>query len=108
MADIPTFKFGTEAEILALPITSISWVNRAFYYPDDKDYFFQALDGIMKKFAGGESIGAGIKLNDQVIGGVKTLIEINDILDIPENWDYNTFTLNVEGIINCTGKINMI
>lgn len=108
MADIPKFKYGTEAQILALLPTDSSWVNRAFYYPGDKDYFFQALDGVMKKFAGGESIGEGIKLNNQVIGGVKSVLLESDVLFIPENWDYNTFILSNNGTIINNGTINIM
>lgn len=104
------FKYGTDAQILALTPDSDAWVNRAFYYPSDKTYFYQALDGVMKKYgAGGLGVsGIGITLNDLVIGGVKTLIETNDILEIPVNWDYNTCSLSVEGTINVEGQINII
>ena len=52
-----SFKYGTEAQILALTTSSASWVDRAFYYPSDKTYFYQALDGVMKKYGGG---GVGV------------------------------------------------
>lgn len=102
------YKYGTEAQILALQPTDVAWENRAFYYPEDKDYFFQALDGVMKKYASGEGSSVGVKLNGQTFAGIKTLIEENDILEIPENYDYNTFKLNVEGIIDCNGEINVM
>jgi hypothetical protein len=110
MADELKFKYGTEAQILALTPSNPKWVNRAFYYPNDRSYFFQALDGVMKKYGGGTTteVGIGIFLNDLVIGGVKRVIETNDVLDIPEFWDYDVFTLHVEGIINCMGQINML
>jgi len=44
------FIYGTEAEILALQPTDTRWVERAFYYPEDKTYFFQALNGVMKRY----------------------------------------------------------
>lgn len=105
------FRYGTEAEILTLTPASENWFNRAFYYPSDKSYFYQAVDGVMKKYGDGEDnefFGYGILLNDKVIGGVKSLIETNDVLEIPENYDYNTFKLDVEGIINCEGQINIM
>lgn len=102
------FKYGTEAQILALTPTDSNWIDRAFYYPDDKDYFFQVLNGIMKKYGSGENATLGIKLNGRGIGGVKTLIETNDILDIPENWDYNTFFLDIDGLIEVEGQINIM
>jgi len=102
------FKYGTEAQILALTPASSSWVERAFYYPSDKTYFYQALNGVMKKYASGEGSSVGIKLNGRSIGGVKSLIELNDTLEIPENWNYNTFSLDVDGVINMDGQINMI
>jgi len=107
MADIPKFIYGTEAQIVSLLPTDAKWVNRAFYYPGDADYFYQALDGVMKKFAGGSSIGLGIRLNEQIIGGVKSYIEENDILTIPILWDYNTYSLTNKGTIDNQGTINI-
>ena len=52
--------------------------------------------------------GIGITLNGLVIGGVKKLIEITDVLDIPLYWEYNVFILDVDGIILNDGEINMI
>lgn len=100
--------FGTEAEILALEPTDSNWVNQAFYYPTDQDYFYQAYNGEMKLYGSGESSGIGIRLNGSNIGGVKSIIEDTDILEIPENWDYNTFSLLVNGTINCDGQINIL
>lgn len=110
MADRIIFKYGTEAQILALTPTHPAWVNRAFYYPNDRSYFFQALDGVMKKYGGGTTteVGIGIFLNDLVIGGVKRKIEETDFLNIPEYWDYDVFTLQVDGVINCYGQINTL
>lgn len=102
------YKFGTEAQILALTPEDESWVEQAFYWPTDKDYSYQIFDGVMRKKGGGEGSSVGVKLNSQTFGGVKTLIEVNDVLDIPENYDYNTFSLGVEGVINCSGQINII
>lgn len=104
------YKYGTEAQILALTTDSAGWVDRAFYYPEDKNYFYQALNGEMKVYGAGNVsiVGLGITLNEKIIGGVKTLIEQDDILNIPENWDYNTKTLTVAGEINCYGDINIM
>lgn len=55
-----------------------------------------------------ESIGIGITLNSQVIGGVKRRIETNDILNVPEYWEYNVTQLEVDGIIELDGEINLI
>ena len=109
MADKLKFVYGTEAQILALLVTDINWVNRAFYYPNDHSYFFQALDGVMKKYGGGTTteVGIGIFLNGLVIGGVKRFIEADDILEIPLNWDYNIRALAVDGQIICDGQINI-
>lgn len=53
--------------------------------------------------------GIGIKLNGQVIGGVKRVIESNNTLDIPEFWQYNIrgLTLDVDGVIENNGEINI-
>ncbi len=103
-----TFIYGTEAQILALNEESSNWIEQAFYYPNDQTYFYQVFEGVMKRYAGGESSGTGVRLNGSVLGGIKTLIELTDILEIPENHDYNTFKLTVDGIVNCDGQINMI
>lgn len=107
----PAFISATDAQILAYNPSSPEWVEYGFYYPTDKAYFYQALDGVMKKYGDGdddEDWGTGVTLNDKSIGGVKTLIESVDVLNIPENYDYNIFVLNVEGIINCEGQINLL
>lgn len=102
------FIYGTEAQILALTPLSEEWIEQAFYYPNDQTYFFQVFEGERKRYGGGEGSGTGIRLNDAVLGGVKTLIEDNDILEIPDYHDYNTFDLTVDGVINCDGQINML
>jgi hypothetical protein len=52
--------------------------------------------------------GIGITLNFLVIGGVKKLIELTDLLDIPIYWEYNVFLLDVDGRIECAGDINIM
>lgn len=102
------FIYGTEAQILALKPVSTNWVDRAFYYPEDQGYFFQARDGVMKKYGAGESSGVGVRINGDLIGGVKSLIEAAETLTIPENYDYNIHTLNVQGAVDNQGQINLI
>lgn len=102
------YKYGTEAQILALQPIDDQWVERAFYYPDDKGYFFQALNGVMVKYGGGEDSGVGVRINGDLIGGVKSVIEVNEILDIPENFEYNIYRLNINGTVNCNGTVNIM
>jgi len=104
------FYYGTESQILALTPSSSQWIDRSFYYPIDKTYFYQAFNGTMKKYGGGDVslTGIGILLNGKVLGGIKTKIEETDTLEIPENYDYNTFSLIIAGIINCNGQINIV
>ena len=54
--------------------------------------------------------GIGIRLNSLVIGGVKKRIQPNDVLDIPNNWQYNVQgnILYIEGVINNSGEINIV
>jgi hypothetical protein len=110
VADLVKYFEGTEAQILALTPASENWVELAFYYPSDQDYFYRVVDGEMKKYGSGESAvsGVGVTLNNKVIGGVKSLIEQNDILDIPENYEYNIHNLEAQGIVNCNGTINIM
>lgn len=110
MANVVKFFESTEAEILALTSASDNWVEKAFYYPTDKNYFYRITSGVMTKYGDGDtaSIGIGITLNGKVIGGVKTLIEQTDTLQIPENWDYNVIKdLTIEGEVFCEGEINI-
>lgn len=110
MAELVKYLYGTEAEILALEETDKNWFDRAFYYPSDKSYFYQAIDGVMKKYGSTpvEDVGVGVKLNNKVIGGSKSLIESFDVLTIPENFEYNPVSLHVEGTINSEGTINIL
>jgi hypothetical protein len=58
---------------------------------------------------GNQFNGIGIKLNGLVIGGVKRLIELSDVLDIPPYWQYNIVgDLDVDGLIDNEGEINLI
>ena len=102
------FIYATEAQILALLPSESNWNDRAFYYPEDKDYFYQALNGVMKKYGSGEGSSVGVKLNAQTFGGVKTTIESADVLDIPQFYAYNTTRLNVAGVVEVAGEVNII
>ena len=112
MAKDIEFFDGTEAQILALTSAHPKWIERAFYYPSDKDYFYQILNGRMRPFgkvgSEGTAAGVGVKINGQVLGGVKTHVLSSDSVDIPQLYDYNTFALSVEGEINCNGSINLM
>lgn len=101
------FTYGTEAQILALTPSDDAWVERAFYYPEDKGYFYQAKDGVLVKYGGGEDSGVGIRINGDLLGGVKSLILSNETLTIPEYYEYNIHNLEVQGQINCEGCINI-
>ena len=59
---------------------------------------------------GGGFGGVGIKLNGQVIGGVKRFIKESEMLDIPSYWEYNVFNLDLDGTINidANGMINIM
>lgn len=105
----------SEAQILALRSSSEKWYPNGFYYPNDipaLGYFYRLENGVMNpkgKQNGGTAIGGtGVTLNNNVIGGIKTLIENDDSLHIPENYDYNTYKLNVQGVVNVEGTINIM
>ena len=110
MANLVEFYDNSEAKILELTSEDAQWVDKAFYYPNDKDYFYRLVDGEMKKYGSGEGVsgGVGVKLNSLVIGGVKNVIEAYDILDIPENYEYNCVKLLTYGTINNYGTINTL
>ena len=42
------------------------------------------------------------------LSGTKTSIKATETLDIPVDFDYNTFKLDVEGTVNLDGTINFI
>jgi len=108
MAELVKYIYGTDAQILALTPSSLNWFDRAFYYPSDKDYFYQALDGVMKKYGSGEGSGIGITLNGKYLAGIKYFITSLETLVIPEQYEYNCFLLTVEGVVNNYGIINMM
>lgn len=105
----------TEAQILALTNQSELWYEFGFYYPSDSNggnYFFRLENGVMVKKGGVDNGnltgGIGITLNNKVIGGIKTKINSNEILNIPEDWEYNAHKLDISGIINSEGTINIM
>lgn len=103
----------SEAEILALTASDPKWYDQGFYYPNDipiKPYYYRIVSGSMVQYAGGDVsiVGLGITLNDKILAGIKTLIESSDILTIPENFDYNSYRLNISGVVNNTGQINIM
>ena len=104
------YKYGTEAQILALTPSDPNWADLGFYYPSDKPYFYQAVGGAMKQYGGGDPSvsGVGITLNDKIIGGVKSLIESEEVLKIPEHWEYNITRLLVAGTITNEGTIKIL
>jgi hypothetical protein len=110
MADLVKYVFGTEAQIMALIPGNVNWIEKAFYYPSDRNYFYQIVDNEMKKYGdvSYEMDGVGITLNGLLIGGFKNYILLPDVLNIPENFEYNGFLLQVDGVINCDGSINLI
>lgn len=103
------FFYGSEESILQLTPESGYWVERAFYYPVDKTYFYQAFEGSLKKYGAGDVsvIGEGITINSKVIGGVKYFILEDDILYVPEYYEYNIYKLSLSGSINNNGVINI-
>ena len=107
MADLVKYIYGTEVQILALTVADTLFIEKAFYYPSDKDYFYQLVDSAFKKYGSGDSAGVGVTLNDKIIGGVKSFIESDETLSIPEYYEYNLHKLTVDGMINCYGTINI-
>lgn len=106
------FFLSTESEILALLPTSPKWVNLAFYYPEDKDYFYQIVNGVMRPIGKNASIGLntgeGVTINGKVMGGVKTFIKQDELVDVPVDYDYNTFSLRVSGQMLITGGLKLM
>jgi len=107
MAGLVKYIYGTEAQILSLVEGDANWIDRAFYYPSDKTYFFQVDNGVMKKYGAGVFQGVGVTLNGFIVGGIKELIEAEEVLNIPNNYAYNSYYLTVEGSVDCSGTINI-
>ena len=112
-------KESTEAKILQLKAGDAQWVERAFYYPSDVDeVFYQVINGRMRKFYCSDSTITntgttanieyiGILLNEKGYSGFKMLIEDDDILYIPEYYEYNGNYLSINGIVDCEGIISI-
>lgn len=104
MGNAVKYFYGTDAQIQALTSESANWHERAFYYPSDRKFFYQVVDGVMVKRA----TGAGCSVNGEVIGGVKRNINEDDLLYIPEDYEYNVLRLNVDGAVEIEGILNII
>lgn len=106
----------TDENILALTPVDPNWEELAIYWPRGKDYFYRIEGGVLiaigkassTSIDTGEGIGTGITLNGKVIGGVKSLIEENELLRIPLDWEYNAYRLCTRGIISNFGQINIM
>jgi len=111
------FKESSESNILNLKLGDSQWVERAFYYPNDKDnIFYQVINGRMRAFdctasSGGSGTSPqdliGIILNNKEFHGFKMLIEDSDVLNIPENYEYFGNYLTINGLVNCEGIISI-
>ena len=112
------FKESSEQNILNLKIGDTQWVERAFYYPSDKDnIFYQVINGRMRKFdctlGSGTSTSEtaqeaiGILLNSKMYSGYKMNIIESDILFIPEDYEYHGNYLTINGLVNCEGIISI-
>ena len=110
MANRVEFTFGTDEQIQALTPSDPLWIELGFYYPADKTWFYQIVGGVLRKYGGGETseIGVGATINDKVIGAIKTRILNDEVLKVPENYDYNTFFLDMEGSASIEGNINIM
>jgi hypothetical protein len=50
----------------------------------------------------------GIRLNGKPLCGIKYIINSNETLTIPTQYEYNTFKLINNGVIECSGIITII
>ena len=105
----------SDSEILALTSSSPLWIETAFYYPNDYprlSYFYRLLDGEMYQIGKEDEQtaigGVGVMINNNVIGGVKRVIEENETLTIPEHYEYNVHSLDNYGTINNSGQIILL
>ena len=111
------FKESTEENILLLKQGDSQWIERAFYFPNDKDnIFYQVINGRMRAFDCTASSGGGggvlqepigIELNSKMYSGFKMNIIDTDVLYIPEDYEYHGNYLSVNGLINCEGIISI-
>ena len=104
MGNAVKYFYGTDEQILALTSESANWHERAFYYPSNRLYFYQIVDGVMARRA----TGRGVTVNNEVIGGIKRNINEDELLYIPEDYEYNALRLNIDGACECLGIINII
>lgn len=113
VVDVKHVNSKSEAEILALTTDDDKWYDQGFYYPNDKPvkrYFYRAIDGVMEIYPNTPaSIDyLGVNLNGSVIGGAKTFIEEDEILNVPLHYEMNTSRLIVDGVVNIEGVINIL
>lgn len=110
------FKESTEANILLLKQGDNQWIERAFYFPNDKDnIFYQVINGRMRAFDCTASSGGGgvlqeiigIQLNYKMYSGFKMNISDTDVLYIPQDYEYHGNYLTINGLINCEGIISI-
>lgn len=59
-------------------------------------------------FSGGTVNLLGANLNGSFFSSPKQIIEINETLNIPLNFEYNVTKLDVDGIIIMDGDLNII
>lgn len=102
----------SEIEILALLPSDDKWYDKGFYYPNDiptKTYYYRVVNGVMTQYAAGNTntVAIGCTINEKVIGGVKPFIAVDEVLVVPEDFDYNTFPMKVDGDIILAGNINI-
>jgi len=93
--------YGTDAQILALESSEL--VERAFYYPSDKNYFYQAISGELRKYGDGDAEifgGVGAYLNNKVIGVPKKYIREGETALIDQDYQYT-----IHGELICEGEI---
>ena len=95
-------------EVDILPDENI--VPLAFYLVNNSDLYLRSSDDWIG-LSGSSSTNEleGITLNDKTIGGIKELIDTDEVLKIPENWQYNVRnSLTCKGTIYNKGTITII
>jgi hypothetical protein len=108
LTNIPTSLSGygitdayTKSEVNQIVISGGSYNMSNYYTSSQTNANFLSANTILN-----ESVG--ITLNNKYIAGVKNYIEQNDKLIVPENYEYNVFRFNVDGIIDLDGEINIM
>ena len=83
-----------------------------FYLVDNEELYLRAPNDWIPISSGGSTPPTmdyeGISLNDKTIGGIKFVIEEEDVLKIPEYWQYNVRnSLTLLGTIYNNGIISI-